>query len=153
MKDLAWLGHKVKDNITGFTGIVEGVVVNQFTANQAYVTEQKPTGDGRNTWVIDLCSLKKLSKKPLIPVVPAQSIEIAFGDKVSDNVTGISGSVIATVIHINGCVNHQITTLDKKKYEQRSFNIEQARLKIVSRAKKPKNKKEKPGGLAYKLQR
>ena len=67
-----YLGHKVKDRVTGFTGIATTLSFDLYGCVQAVVSQEKNVKDGEqklgdNHW-FDVKRLEILSEEPVMPL-------------------------------------------------------------------------------------
>lgn len=67
---LAWLGHKVKDSVTGFEGVVSSVSFDLYGCVQAIVVpgHNKKEGKTPDAYWFDVKRLERVSSKPVMEV-------------------------------------------------------------------------------------
>ena len=110
------LGMRVKDKITGFTGIV--VTIESFLGRCDQAVVQPPIdkeGKVPDAVGIDVSRLEVTSKKQVIATeVPEPKYE--YGQEVTDNISELKGKIIARAVHISGCVQ---VALQPKHVEKR----------------------------------
>jgi hypothetical protein len=99
------LGMKVKDKVTGFTGIVEHIVHWLHMCPQVCVVPDKLSKEGtiKGGAMIDLPQLEILSAKSVMKIQPLPEQRFQFGQKVKDTITGFDGKLIGRAIYLNGC--------------------------------------------------
>lgn len=102
------LGFKVKDTISGFTGVVVSKHrrlgnYDQFGV-QPMVDKKKP-GEHPDPISFDGGQLKKIGLRPVVkPVEPPKELSATIGDLVEDAVTGVRGVLMDITTFLNGCV-------------------------------------------------
>ncbi len=71
MQEHPLLGHRVKDIVTGFIGVVESVSFDLYGCLIAVVrpeVDKKKPGEGQDPHWFDLKRLVQISKSPVMPV-------------------------------------------------------------------------------------
>lgn len=152
MTDLSLLGWKVKDKLTGFTGIVQGFIQYYGGVLQADVQAiGKETNKIEQAYYMDLFQLEKIGKAPVLTDLPKHNPLVAnLGDQAQDIVTGITGTVVAIKWYLNGCTKYEIAgkiqDLKKPADSQASIDVLEARVKLVKALKKEAPKTARTGG-------
>jgi len=148
------LGSKVKDMITGFTGIAIARTEWLYGCTRI-VIESQELKDGKPvapSW-FDEQRVEEITPvdETKIPVSkPRCGVGIQLGNKVKDSITGFAGVAVAKTIWISGNVTIQIeaTALEKSEpIDGHAFEYE--RIELVEEAKPPMSAKSdpsKPGG-------
>ena len=81
-KHMKVLGHKVKDKVTGFEGVVTSVAFDLFGCIQVVVTPEATSdgGKGESSWY-DIQRLIIISKKPVMELPDFEYGPVAEGRK------------------------------------------------------------------------
>jgi hypothetical protein len=142
------LGTKVKDLITGFTGVA--VARTEWLYGCArIVVESCDLKDGvpiSPQW-FDEQRVEEIEGSPKFPVSPARcGIDIQLGYKVKDKITGFAGTAVGKTIWSSGNVTFQVEASElsdkKKPIETQAF--EYHRLELVQEAKAPMSAQANP---------
>lgn len=141
------LGVKVRDEITGLTGIVTSKVTMLDGTHQWTVQPFNENGDSiTDGWNIDPHALTVLDpgiQGRVTPTDPDFNIEV--GMEVEDTISGLTGKVVRYFQHFNGCVTVSVQQKCKKDGElPESIAFDWKRLRIISPP--AKEKKGKTGG-------
>ena len=147
------LGSKVKDMITGFTGIAIGRTEWLYGCTRI-VVESQELKDGKTVkpeW-FDEQRVEELTPaaETKIPVSPPRcGIGIQLGNKVKDKITGFSGIAVAKTIWSSGNVTIQVESTNLEKNEPIDAHaFEYDRIELLEEAKPPMSAKSeaKTGG-------
>lgn len=111
------LSAKLKDKLTGFTGVATGRCESLDGCIQYLLTPQAKEGEKfpEGTY-IDYQRLE-IVEDPIIDV-PMHVFKFDLGDRVRDRVTGHEGIAVVNIAFINGCVRYGVAGKKQKKSEK-----------------------------------
>lgn len=154
------LGKRVKDSITGFTGIVTQIL-HKANGNVQYGIQ--PVGDG-NTYpdamFIDYHTIEIVDDGVADKVTPITNpTTIKIGDEIQDKITKYRGIVTEIAIHLNGC-QFLLTESLVDKANKRSFDwisvdrvvvIKSQKVSLTPTPKELNTEPKVPGGPGNKI--
>lgn len=136
------LGSKVKDKLSGFTGVVMTVTEHLHGCRQ-YVVEPQETKDGK---LLEQYYFQELRLELVEPsVLPAMTQKapsrIKLGSHVRDNVTDFEGIAVTRSLHINGTVwigiqpqkLHEGKVIDSHDFDEQRVEVIEEKAPVVSR--------------------
>jgi hypothetical protein len=149
-----FLGKKLKDKVSGFTGIAS-IKTNFLTGTVQYtlVAPVDKKGDIREL-SFDVYQLEYIDEGVTTIEAPTDT-GIKLGEEVKDIVTGVEGITIQECIFLNGCVYYTVSTKDEK--EPKDMFIEYCRLTRIGVgvseqiAERTADIKVKTGGPSFKV--
>lgn len=121
------LGDIARDRISGFEGVVVGVVRYQFNEDRIGIRpEMLINGAPAEVQYFDRSGVEVVEKQAMPHQDPPPQ-RIDFGVRVTDMVTGISGIVQGYHAHLNGCGRYLVSPdkHDGKSPNYESFTFEQ----------------------------
>lgn len=103
-------GQKVKDILTGLTGVIDMQTI-LYTGNIQYsIQPQVKEGETSrpDSWYVDEESLELVENA--IPGAGAEMVAFEFetGEKVKDKITGHKGIIIRSVFDLNRCIRYVV---------------------------------------------
>lgn len=131
-------GFKVRDKITGLTGVAEQYI-EMLTGTIQYSIQ--PEGDGKTIpqgMAMDHQIVEKISKKPVVePIPPDPNVKVQLGDEVEDIISGHKGIAVRKIIFLNGCVYFEVLSrvTEKDKTDSHYMSVDHKRLKIMKAMK------------------
>ena len=145
------LGQKVKDVVTGFTGIA---VAQTFQKNSVTrISVQPPmSADGKvpDAFDFDECQLQVLDETRVIEIEPNQVL-FQFGDEAVHTNSGFKGKVARFATYLNGCIHIALQRkVDEKEGflpDAKWFSQEDLELTKPIETKKPVEKKQTGGPM------
>lgn len=145
------LGQKVKDKVSGYTGIVEHIADYMFQCRSIGVRGPlTKTGTLPEIEMIDEPQLEIVTKKPIMEVTSPEPL-YAFGQEAVDTVTGYKGMIVARAIYINGCARVALQPKHEAKKDKLNSGTWFSELQVKPVGKilpLVVEKKDKPGGPA-----
>lgn len=131
-KQIDLRGAIVEDKVTGFKGVVTGVVHFLSGSVQAHV-QPRAGKDGKlpDIWSFDLDRLKHLRAGPVKATPPDDTSHIQLGGTARDKVTGVRGILTEKAVYLNGCTHYIITAPGSKK-DERIVACDWKRIEVVS---------------------
>lgn len=145
------LGQKVRDKVTGFTGIVDHIGEYMFQCRSIGIRGAlTKTGTLLDIEMIDEPQLEIVTKKPIMEVEVPEPL-YAFGQEVVDTITGYKGTIVARAVYLNGCARVALQPKHDPKKEKITtgtwFSEEQVK-PIGKKLPLTKEKEAKTGGPA-----
>lgn len=130
VKQVDHRGAMVEDKVTGFKGVVTGVVYHLSGSEQALVSPRVGK-DGKmpDTWNIDIGRLKHLRAGPVKAVPADDTSHIQLGSTARDRVTKMQGVLTEKAVYLNGCT-HFILTAEAAKKDERLLACDWKRLEL-----------------------
>lgn len=146
------IGHRVKDVVTGMTGIVEHIAYYPYMARRIAVQPDSLDKDGnmRKSFMIDEAQLQIVNKKPKFTPTFAEP-RFDWGQPVKDPISGYEGKVTGRALYLNGCARICVQAPHDKKKEEFDDGIwfPEGQLEPVGKWKKKEEKPVKTGGPSH----
>jgi hypothetical protein len=145
------LGQKVKDLVTGLTGIA--ITRAEFISGAPRVGVQPGLGKDGNpleTHEFDESQLKVLDVKRVVKTEPNPAL-VDIGQEGKDRITGFKGIITGRAVFLNGCARIALQPPVDKEGKARKIewfdetNIESKRKKVVAAKEEPKKRTGGPG--------
>lgn len=102
-------GQYVRDKVTGFEGTAIGrILMMSGTVQYSVQPKVKADDPGKigEAWCFDRAILEPLHE--VVAPSPLDSYSLKLGDKVEHLPSGVKGTVICIVEHLNGCVTLEV---------------------------------------------
>lgn len=150
------LGIRVKDQVTGFAGVVTGRSQLLHMCNRYNVTPEGITPDGKlkEIYSFDEEALEVLDDKPLRKV-PDPDFKYELGLIARDAVTLLKGVIVTRTQYMHGCnryiVQQQGSTPEGKLKE--CLNVDEAAIELDQAAKHVPAPKKDTGGPPTRVSR
>lgn len=149
------LGKKLRDKVSGFTGIAS--TRNDFmTGNVQFNLTSKAGEDGTfKEMSFDIYQLEFVSDEGITAIEAPTDTGIKLGEEVEDIVSGIRGIATLKCTFLNGCVYYSVSTKDSK--DPKDSFIEYRRLTVIGSGVteqitiRTKASVEKTGGPSFKV--
>lgn len=136
------LGQKVKDLVTGYTGIASARAL--FLSGTAHVTIQAPMkkdGTVPEAIQVDEPQVVVLEAKPIMDI-KFQDPVYEFKQEVKDPLSGFKGHVTGRAWFLNGCTRIQVMAAVTKEQKQNHSWYAESEVKPVGKLLKPPTPKE-----------
>lgn len=149
------LGKKLRDKVSGFTGIAS--TRNDFmTGNTQFNLTTKVGEDGTSKDMsFDIHQLEFVSDEGITVIEAPTDTGITLGEEVEDIVTGVKGIATLKYTFLNGCIYYNVSTTDAK--ETKDLFVEYRRLVRVGPGvtekitKRTEATPKKTGGPSFKV--
>jgi hypothetical protein len=126
------LGNVVEDKVTGLVGMATQLY---YRSNGNRLIAVQPKGDGKSIHDVvffDDFSLIVLENGIADEVPGIATTNIEIGMEVVEVASGQTGLVTSKTIHLNGCINFEVTTKSVDNKSPELFWVDHTRLQIVS---------------------
>lgn len=127
------MGYKVRDKLTGFTGVATSY--NEFLSGTIQYSVYPKSEDGSKMadgWNLDVQVIEKVDDVRVAePTTPDDSVIIQLGDLVQDITTNSTGTATRKITFFNGCVHFEVTERMNGKGDVKIWTTDHKRLKVI----------------------
>ena len=110
------LGTKVRDRVTGFTGIVDNKAVFLYGCTRVCIQPPvKEDGTIPESYMIDEPQLEVLDPTPVMEVPEEPMAIVKMGNLVVDPISNIKATVTGRAVYLNGCSRVLLEPTEKHK--------------------------------------